>query len=96
MKSRGRAEEATVPLDYLTALHETYEDWLIHQQNGKTLNNGRKQEVIVVNANQSKEQVFNEAHSLLTERLAKIMSENILNSNSNSCSPQKHHPCSIK
>ncbi|CAG7834567.1 unnamed protein product [Allacma fusca] len=68
MKSRGRSEEATVPLEYLTALHDTYENWLVNQNPEDP---SRKQEVVVVNANQGKEEVFEEAKTRLMEHFKK-------------------------
>ena len=31
IKNRCRNEETTIPMDYLTSLHDLHEDWLIHQ-----------------------------------------------------------------
>ncbi len=35
MRQRNRSEEASAGLDYLSSLHEAYEQWLIHKKFGK-------------------------------------------------------------
>ena len=70
MKSRGRAEEATVPLDYLASLHETYEDWLVR---GKSEKSPKEHEVIIINANQRKEDVLAEATARIGDRLRDVI-----------------------
>jgi len=34
LKARGRKEEAGVPMNFIEGLHQSYEDWLIHQKQG--------------------------------------------------------------
>jgi len=35
LKARGRKEEAGVPMEFIESLHQSYEDWLIHEKQGK-------------------------------------------------------------
>jgi len=35
LRQRGRKEEAGVPMEFIEGLHQSYEDWLIHQKQGK-------------------------------------------------------------
>jgi deoxynucleoside kinase len=70
MQSRGRSEESTVPLQYLTELHETYEDWLIRrkiEEEDSTV--PRKYKVIVIDANKNKTEVAEECRKQITEFL---------------------------
>jgi len=53
MRKRGRDEESSVPLEFLTNLHQVYEDWLIDQKFGPP-----EVPVMVMDANQSKEEIF--------------------------------------
>ena len=67
MLNRGRAEESTCPLSYLAALHESYEDWLIRDK----AQDSQVQHVIVVDANQSREDVAADCIEQLTKFLSK-------------------------
>jgi deoxyadenosine/deoxycytidine kinase len=68
MTNRARAEESTCPLSYLAALHESYEDWLIRDKVGPEKR--RRQQVIVVDANQSREDVAADCIQQLTRFLS--------------------------
>uniref|UniRef100_A0A0B6ZPP8 Deoxynucleoside kinase domain-containing protein n=1 Tax=Arion vulgaris TaxID=1028688 RepID=A0A0B6ZPP8_9EUPU len=35
MKLRNRSEEADIPMDYLRALHQLHDDWLLHDKRGQ-------------------------------------------------------------
>eukprot|EP00096_Caligus_rogercresseyi_P008012 TRINITY_DN26255_c0_g1_i1.p1 TRINITY_DN26255_c0_g1~~TRINITY_DN26255_c0_g1_i1.p1 ORF type:complete len:221 (+),score=54.47 TRINITY_DN26255_c0_g1_i1:124-786(+) len=52
LQKRARAEEKTVPLDYLVDLHEAYEDWLIRKSLGPT-----PAPVLIIDANEGIEGV---------------------------------------
>lgn len=76
MQTRGRAEESSVPLDYLKNLHETYEDWLVRGKLGSVShysslpeNKGtsEKPKVIVIDANQGKDEVASECSSYIKD-----------------------------
>eukprot|EP00095_Tigriopus_kingsejongensis_P007583 maker-scaffold506_size152672-snap-gene-0.28 protein:Tk07583 transcript:maker-scaffold506_size152672-snap-gene-0.28-mRNA-1 annotation:"hypothetical protein DAPPUDRAFT_305834" len=47
MRSRNRAEESAAPLEYLTSLHEAYEEWLIERKFGDS-----PTPILVLDANQ--------------------------------------------
>jgi len=53
MRNRGRSEESEVPLDFITSLHNVYEDWLIEQKFGEI-----NVPVLVMDANKSKEELM--------------------------------------
>jgi len=68
MKARARSEESSCPIEYLTDLHESYEDWLIRKTvpgNDSVI----KQDVLVVDAEQSKEDVASQCFRLLEDYL---------------------------
>lgn len=65
MQNRGRHEEDSVPLEYLSNLHEAYEDWLVRKT--VQMNEKREIKVIVIDANQSKEKVAEEAKQKFTK-----------------------------
>ncbi|XP_040566503.1 deoxynucleoside kinase [Lepeophtheirus salmonis] len=52
LQKRARAEERTVPLDYLQDLHDAYEDWLMKKRHGFP-----PAPVLVIDANQNIESV---------------------------------------
>lgn len=54
MKVRGRSEETSVSLDYLTQLHNLHEDWLIHGRRH------RPAPVLVLNADLELEKINEE------------------------------------
>ena len=54
---RGRSEESEVPLDFITSLHNVYEDWLIKQKFGNI-----DVPVLVMDANKSKEELLKIYH----------------------------------
>jgi len=68
MKARARSEESSCPLEYLTDLHESYEDWLI-RKNVPGNESVIKQDVLVVDAEQSKEEVASQCFRLLEDYL---------------------------
>jgi deoxyadenosine/deoxycytidine kinase len=68
MKARGRVEEDSCPFEYLRDLHESYEDWLIKKTVGGD-DSVVKQQVLVVDAEQSKEQVARQCFGLLEDYL---------------------------
>jgi len=53
MKNRNRDEESEVPLEFITSLHNVYEDWLIEQKFGDI-----DVPVLVMDANKSKEELL--------------------------------------
>ena len=53
MKNRNRDEESEVPLEFITSLHNVYEDWLIKQKFGDI-----DVPVLVMDANKSKEELL--------------------------------------
>ncbi|CAF0888142.1 unnamed protein product [Rotaria sordida] len=53
IKSRNRPEEQSITIDYLKQLHERHEDWLAPQIRTSTT------PVLIVDANQTKEHVYN-------------------------------------
>jgi len=52
MRSRGRKEESGAPLDYIKALHKSYEDWLVERKFGDDL-----PPVLILDANQGIEEM---------------------------------------
>jgi len=76
MQTRGRSEESTVPLQYLSALHDTYEDWLIHEK----IDEGdsprpRRYQVIVIDANKGRAEVAEECKERVTEFLNRKLAQ---------------------
>ncbi len=61
LQARRRSEEDTVPLDYLTNLHNLYEQWFC--PSGKTGQDGTMSNVIVIDGNRTKEEVFEDARA---------------------------------
>jgi len=73
MKGRGRAEESTVPLEYLSALHDTYEDWLVNNSiPEEDFDSQRNRHVIIIDANQTKENVAKQCRLRIQEFLHEL------------------------
>jgi len=73
MKSRARAAEDLCPYDYLLDLHEAYEEWLIRNPVTTT----KKTHVIVLDANQTKDDVAAECFHKLNEYLQTLTPKKI-------------------
>ncbi|EDW81433.2 uncharacterized protein Dwil_GK12063 [Drosophila willistoni] len=54
MRQRARSEESCIPLKYLQELHESHEDWLIHQRRPQTC------KVLVLDADLNLENILSE------------------------------------
>lgn len=66
MRSRNRAEEDGAPFSYLKLLHESYEDWLLHQKFGDV-----KVPILVLDADQDLDTML----KIYTEYQAEIRGE---------------------
>ena len=53
IRQRHRSEEEPIDLDYLQALHERHEEWLVQRNYTSLLT-----PVLIVDANQTKERVY--------------------------------------
>ncbi|CAF3913910.1 unnamed protein product [Rotaria magnacalcarata] len=56
--ARNRSEEESISLDYLQKLHECHEEWLINRHNTNL-----SIPILVVDANQTKERVYNDTNT---------------------------------
>lgn len=59
IRSRNRSEEQSITLDYLRQLHELHEGWLSRQSDTSTTR------VLVIDANQTKENVYVDTNAQL-------------------------------
>ena len=57
IQARRRSEEQSIDLDYLQTLHERHEEWL----NSQTIS--LKTPVLIIDANQTKDNVYNETNT---------------------------------
>lgn len=59
IRTRNRPEEAPINLDYLIQLHERHEEWLLSKSVTSQI------PVLTIDANQTKDRVFDEANTYL-------------------------------
>jgi deoxyadenosine/deoxycytidine kinase len=78
MKGRGRAEESTVPFSYLSDLHDVYEDWLVNNSIVEESSHyHKKNKVIIIDANQSKEDVAQQCRLKIQEFLSELRNDEV-------------------
>jgi deoxyadenosine/deoxycytidine kinase len=69
LQARQRSEEATVPLSYLTDLHNLYEHWFCPSE--KIVQEEVTRSLVIIDGNRTKEEVFEDAMAQLQNFLEK-------------------------